>query len=66
MGQDIINHAEKIKREYSEKRNAELRDRIKYETKDTLSYIERQYAKGKSSKDIARDLEKAGKTQKND
>ena len=66
MGQDIINHVEKIKREHSEKRNAELRDRIKYETKDTLSYIERQYAKGKSSKDIARDLEKAGKTQKND
>lgn len=57
MSQEIFNRAKELKEKHRAKNDAELRDRIRYETKDTLAYIERQYAKGKSNKDIVRDIE---------
>ena len=55
----IIERAQEIKEKHRKKVNAELSDRVRYETKDTLAFIERQRVKGKSDKEIARDLERS-------
>lgn len=59
MSQDILKQAKEIKEKHRKKVDAELRDRVKYETKDTIAFIERQRIKGKSDKEIMRDLDKS-------
>ena len=56
MSQNILRKAKEIKEKHLAKNNAELRDRIRYEAKNTIAYINRQYAKGKSNKEIIKDL----------
>lgn len=56
---DIFAKAEELKRKNREKINNDLRDRIAYETKDTLKSIERLRSRGKTDRDIMRDLERS-------
>lgn len=59
MSQDIFRKIVEIKEKQKEKRNEELRDRVRYEVKDTLKFFERQEARGYTTKESLREIEKS-------
>lgn len=56
---DLFQKAKESRERHKEKINADLRERVRYETKDTLSFFDRQRAKGKTDREIIKDLEKS-------
>jgi hypothetical protein len=59
VGQDIFRKITEKKEKHREKANENLRDRARRESNDTFNFIERQRMRGKSDREIMRDLDKS-------
>jgi hypothetical protein len=59
MGEDLFLKVKEKKEKYHEKINERLRDKVRREAKDTLSFVDRMRARGKTDREIMRDLDKS-------
>jgi hypothetical protein len=59
VSQDIFRRVVERKERQDKKRDADFSDRVRRETKDTLGFFERQFFKGKSDREIMRDLDRS-------
>lgn len=59
MSQDLYHKIKEKKERYHEKVGADLRERIRSEARDTLAYFTKQQARGKTDREIMRDLDRS-------
>jgi hypothetical protein len=56
---EILKKIEKSKEDYSKRVEKKMLDKFNYGAKETLKFFEHQEAKGKTSQEILKDIERA-------